>query len=118
MITTHILKKINFFDIIKSYFCFKDKKSNFINICNNFIMKDLCVDRILGRLYELEKILNLLSKEERLKLNSFIDKKFSKISNYINEIYIELKKKKIYKKSNEINIEMNDKKTDDNIIIK
>ena len=81
-------------------------------------MKDLCVDRILGRLYELEKILNLLSKEERSKLNSFIDKKFSKISNYINEIYIELKKKKNYKKTNKINIEMNDKKTDDNIIIK
>ena len=98
MITTHVLKKINFFNVIKSYFCFKDKKSNFINICNNFVMKDLCVDRILGRLYELEKILNLLSKEERWKLNSFIDKKFSKISNYINEIYIELKKKKYCKK--------------------
>ena len=116
MITTHILKKINFFDIIKSYFCFKDKNSNFINICNNFVKKDLCVEIILGRLYELEKIFNLLSKEERSKLNLFIDKKFSKLSNYINEIYIELKKKN-YKKINKINIETNDKKTDENNII-
>ena len=114
---TIILKKINFFDIIKSYFCFKDKKSNLTNICNNFVMKDLCVERILGRLYELEKIFNLLSKEELSKLNTFINKKFSKISYYINEIYIEIKKKKNYKKTNKINIEMNDKKTDENNII-
>jgi hypothetical protein len=97
----HILKKINFFNIIKSYFCFKDKKSNLINMCNNFVMRDLRVERILGRLYELEKLFNLLSKEELSKLNLYIDKKFSRISYYINGIYIEEKKKNI-KKSIEI----------------
>ena len=96
----NILKKINFFNIIKSYFCFKDKKTNLINMCNNFVMKDLCVERILGRLYELEKIFNLLSKEELSKLNFYIDKKFVKISYYINGIYIDEKKKKNNKKSN------------------
>ena len=90
----YILKKINFFNIIKSYFCFKDKKTNLINMCNIFVMKDLCVERILGRLYELEKIFNLLSKEELSKLNLYIDKKFSKISYYINGIYVDEKKKK------------------------
>ena len=101
IVKIHILKKINFFNIIKSYFCFKDKKTNLINICNNFVMRDLRVERILGRLYELEKIFNLLSKEELSKLNLYIDKKFSRISYYINGIYIEEKKKNI-KKSIEI----------------
>ena len=97
----HILKKINFFNIIKSYFCFKDKKTNLINMCNNFVMRDLRIERILGRLYELEKLFNLLSKEEFSKLNLYIDKKFSRIYYYINGIYIEEKKKNI-KKSIEI----------------
>ena len=95
----NILKKINFYNIIKSYFCCKDKKTNLINMCNNFVMLDLCVERILGRLYELEKIFNLLSKEELSKLNFYIDKKFSRISYYINGIYIDEKKKKNNKKS-------------------
>ena len=94
-----ILKKINFFNVIKSYFCFKDKKVNLINMCNNFVMKDLCVERILGRLYELEKIFSLLSKEELSKLNLYIDKKFSRISYYINGIYIDEKNKKNNKKN-------------------
>ena len=64
-------------------------------------MRDLRVERILGRLYELEKLFNLLSKEELSKLNLYIDKKFSRISYYINGIYIEEKKKNI-KKSIEI----------------
>ena len=88
----HILKKINFGNIIKSYFCCKDKKTNLINICNNLVMKDLRVERVLGRLYELEKIFNLLSKEELSKLNFYIDKKFTRISYYINGIYIDEKK--------------------------
>jgi hypothetical protein len=81
-------------------------------------MKDLCVERILGRLYELEKIFNLLSKEELSKLNLFTDKKFCKISNYINEIYIEIMKKSNNKKINKENIEMIDKNKDDNILNK
>jgi len=99
IVKIHILKKINLFKIIKSYFCFKDKKINLINICNNFVMKDLCIERILGRLYELEKIFNLLSKEELSKLNFYIDKNFSRIFYYINEIYIDEKKKKYNKKA-------------------
>jgi len=89
----HILKKINFFNIIKSYFCFKDKKINLINMCNNLVMKDLRVERILGRLYELEKLYNLLSKEELSKLNFYIDKKISRIFYYINGIYLDEKKR-------------------------
>ena len=113
-----ILKRINLCDIIKSYFCSKYKKSNLINICNNFVMKDLCVERILGRLYELEKIFNLLSKEELSKLNLYTDKKYSKVSKIINEIYIEIMKNNNNKNSNKANIEMIDKNKDDNILNK
>jgi len=108
----HFLKKINIYDIIKSYFCFKDKKKNIINICNNFVMKDLCVERILERLYKLETIFNLLSKKELSKLKLYMDRKFSKISFYINEIYIEEKKKNNNKK------EMLNKNKDNNILNK
>ena len=62
-------------------------------------MKDLCIERMLGLSYELEKIFNLLSKEELSKLNFYIDKNFSRISYYINEIYIDEKKKKYNKKA-------------------
>ena len=81
-------------------------------------MKDLCVERILGRLYELEKIFNLLSKEELSKLNLYTDKKYSKVSKIINEIYIEIMKNNNNKNSNKANIEMIDKNKEDNILNK
>jgi len=112
----HILKKLNICEIIKSYFCFKDKKCNLINICNDIVMKDLCIERLLGRLYELEKIFNLLSKEELAKLNFYIDKNFSKITYYINEIYKDEKKKKNNKKSKKKSIEVIDKNKDNNTL--
>ena len=90
-----ILEKINFFDIIKSYFCYKTKKIKLINYCDNFIMEDLCVERILGRLYDLEKLFDLLSKNKLSKLNLHLNKKFGKIFSSINEIYREERKKNI-----------------------
>ena len=81
-------------------------------------MKDLCVESILGRLYKLEKIFNLLSKEELSKLNLYTDKKFSKISKNINEIYIEIMKNNNNKNSKKANFEMIDKNKDDNILNK
>ena len=56
-------------------------------------MKDLCVERMLGRLYRLEKIFSVLTKKQLSKLNMHINKKFSKISNYINELYKRAKNK-------------------------
>lgn len=52
-----ILDQINYFHIIKSYFCFKDEKIEAINLCDNIINEDLSVNTILKRLYNLEKIL-------------------------------------------------------------
>ena len=50
-----ILKKINFLDIIKSFLCFKDKRSQFVNVCNNIIRQDMSIERILERFYNIEK---------------------------------------------------------------
>ena len=63
-------EKVNYFHILKSYFCFKDKKTEMINLCNEIINEDMCIERILERFYNLEK-LNLHSdfKEEKLKIN-------------------------------------------------
>ena len=98
MMKITIMKKINFFDIIKSYFYHKSKKLELINYCDNFVMEDLCVERILGRLYELEKIFNLLSTKKLSKLNSHLNEKLGKIYNSINEIYREERKKFIKNK--------------------
>ena len=89
-----IFKKMSFLDIIKSYFCFKEKKIKLINLCNDFTMRDLCVDRILGRLYDLEKLFSLVSRKKLSKLNLHVNMKFRTILNNINEINQESKKKK------------------------
>ena len=96
MMKITILKKLNMLDIIKSYFL-DNNKTKLINICDKFVSKDLCIERILDLLYQLEKIFYILSKEELSKLNLHINKKFSEISYYIKEIYKD-KNRKIIKK--------------------
>ena len=49
------LKKINYFHILISYLCFKTKKTEIINLCDDIVTEDLCVERILKRLYNLER---------------------------------------------------------------
>ena len=69
-INNRYLDKVNYFHILKSYFCFKDKKTEMINLCNNIIKEDMCIERILERFYNLEKLdLHSDIKEEILKMN-------------------------------------------------
>jgi hypothetical protein len=35
------IDKINYYHILKSYFCFKDKKTEMINFCNDIITEDM-----------------------------------------------------------------------------
>jgi len=56
------IDKVNYFHILKSYFCFKDKKTEVINLCNNIIREDMCIERILERFYNLEKFSNHYSR--------------------------------------------------------
>ena len=55
-INNNHIDKVNYFHILKSYFCFKDKKTEMINLCNDIITEDMCVERILERFYNLEKL--------------------------------------------------------------
>ena len=69
-----ILKKLNLFNIITSYFCLKTKKTKIINICDKFIMEDLCIENILWRLYENADVINyiLANKGKKKLLNQLI----------------------------------------------
>ena len=62
------IEKVNYFHILKSYFCFKDKKTEMINLCNDIIIEDMCIERILERFYNLEK-LNYHSDSKKEKQN-------------------------------------------------
>ena len=65
------IDKVNYFHILKSYFCFKDNKTEMINLCNDIIKEDMCIERILERFYNLEKLNHhyLDIKKEKQKVN-------------------------------------------------
>jgi len=79
-----VMKNLNFINIIKSFLCFKDKKLNLINLCNDIVNKDICAEKILRRLYMLENGYNSLIEEDRSK--SFINNNISKVKNLIKKI--------------------------------
>jgi len=65
------LEQVNYFHILKSYFCFKDKKTEMINLCKDIIREDMCIERILEKFYNLEKLSHHYSdiKKEKLKIS-------------------------------------------------
>ena len=90
-IIINVMKKLNFINIIKSFFCFKGKKIRLINLCDDIVKKDICVERILKRLYRLENNYNLIIQKSSNESNS--KDKFSKIKKIITKIDIELEDK-------------------------
>ena len=69
------LKKVNYFHILISYLCFKTKKTEIINLCDDIITEDLGVERILKRLYNLERFYpDFSSNEEKEETKIFNDK--------------------------------------------
>ena len=85
------MKEINYFQVIKSYFCFKDNKSKLIELCNNLVIEDMSVERILQRLYNLERIYYSFLKKEKGTIKLIKIKRFKEINKCIldinNEIY-------------------------------
>ena len=67
-----LLSELCFCDALKSYFCFKDKKTKLVNDCHNIIIEDICLEKILKRIYSLENFSNhyylKLIKNKRFKL--------------------------------------------------
>ena len=70
---TNVMKKLNTLAIIKSFFCFKDKKIKLINLCNDIIEKDICIERILKRLYLIENEFDILRNEKFFEIQNIID---------------------------------------------
>jgi len=87
-----ILKNLNLFDIIKSFFCFKDVRTKLIDLCDKIIKEDICIDRILGRLYNLEKFYCLIQNEENNKCKLNRKEEFKKINHHLSQINDEVKK--------------------------
>ena len=85
-----VMKILNITNIIKSFFCVKDRKLKLINLCNDIVNKDICIERILKRLYTLENQYNSLIEEDSNK--SFINSDISKIKNIIKRINNETSK--------------------------
>ena len=83
-----VMKQLNFINIIKSFFCVKDKNLKLINLCNILVDKDLCVERALKRLYILENEINLI--KERNKNKSYRNLEMSRVKKLINRIDNEL----------------------------
>ena len=84
---TNVMKKLNTLAIIKSFFCFKDKKIKLINLCNDIIEKDICIERILKRLYLIENEFDILSIDNlNIGTNAKIKDKIDKESSQNNKI--------------------------------
>ena len=96
-----ILKEINYFDIIKSFFCFKDKKSQFINFSYNIIKRDMSIERIMERFYSMENMQYYLSNQKKRKLkNNKLKNKSLQIDKTIDEFSGQISKEEKLKNQN------------------
>ena len=93
----NIMKNLKIKNIIKSFFCCKDEKTKIINLCEDIIKKDICIESILKRLYLIENEFDILKSKKFVEIENIIDNinskyneksndKIEKISNQNNEI--------------------------------
>ena len=90
------MKNLKVLNIIKSFFCFKDKKTKLIDLCDSTMDKYLCIERILKRLYTLENFCNTFVEIDKYKLGD--EEEISQIKNLINCIDKECSEKEEKKK--------------------
>ena len=76
-------KSIGCAKIIKSYFCFKDNNTKFINQCHQIINDDLCVEKILEKFYITETINNYFLNKKHKKIDYIRSNKLKIIEKYI-----------------------------------
>ena len=56
-----VLNSLNYYQIIKSYFCLRDDKAKLINCCEALISDELSIEKILRRINDMEEQINLIS---------------------------------------------------------
>ena len=76
----------------KEIIAIKDTKTKLIDLCNKIINEDFCIDRILSRLNNLEKIYSLIENQEYDKCNLNRKKDFKKVNGYLFQINYEAKR--------------------------
>ena len=81
-----VMKKLKLFNIIKSFFCCKNKKMKLICLCNEIINKDICIEKILKRLYLIENEFDVLRNEKFSEIEDIIDNINNDLSNRIKDI--------------------------------
>ena len=93
----NIMKNLKINSIIKSFFCCEDKKTKIINLCEGIVEKDICIERILKRLYLIENEFDIFKSKNFIEVQNIIDSinnesnekpndKIEKVSNKNNEI--------------------------------
>ena len=87
-----ILRKINVFNIIKSFFS-NDNKDRLISLCHNIIIKDMCVETILEKFYVLLRIYNSILDVEKNNLGLIKEPRFREINTLVNAIHDKENKK-------------------------
>ena len=56
-INKNLINEINYFNIIKTYLCFKDKKAELVNLFHDIIIEDMSIESILKRMYDIEQLI-------------------------------------------------------------
>ena len=80
-----VLKKINLFNIIKSFF-FNGNKDKLISLCHDIIKNDMCIETILERFYNLNRIYNSIMDIEKNNLGLKNDQRFQKLNAILKDI--------------------------------
>ena len=94
-IINNAFKKINYYHIFKSLFCFKDNKTKFINLCHNIIIEEMSIETMLERFNNLEKIyLSFLSEVNNDNIMDIKSNRYNEILNYIYRFNDEIKNDK------------------------
>ena len=80
---TTILNNINYFHILQSFICPKNKRSKLINYMYDIINKNLSIEKIFEKFYKIEIMYSLLAGE---KINKIKRKKLKEMNKRIYEI--------------------------------
>ena len=81
----NVLNSLNYYNIIKSYLCFKDDKTKLINCCDDLITEELAIERILRRMNDMEDQINFISNSLNAS-NTCKNDKFDEINELIDKI--------------------------------
>jgi len=84
--TETILGQINIFNVVKSFLC-NGSKDRLITLCNEIIVKDMCVETILEKFYNLSRIYNSILEMEKNNLGLNKEPRFREINTIVNSIY-------------------------------